>query len=155
MNSVTSIREQSDLCGDAAQLAPELLTMQGVNYELMPVVRMTAPENWVQVPIPEWPVDDELFTSVIMLFGFIPLDLHRFGLRAVSWNGFSESSSSLVMKAWRHDRVIESLGTLVRVTDSVEFSPRLSFLGPILSPLYRQVFKHRHQRLRRKYPLAA
>ena len=129
--------------------------MEGVNYELMPVVRMTAPAKWLQAPIPEWSVDDYLFTSVIMLFGFIPLDLHRFGLLEVSWNGFSESSSSLVMKNWRHDRVIENLGTVVRVTDSVDFSPRLRALGPILSPLYRQVFKHRHRRLRRKYPAPA
>ena len=149
--TVYSIYVQSRVPGDAATIASELLTMQGVNYELMPITRMTAPRVWRETPIPEWPVQEHLFDSVLLLFGILPFDRHRFGLLETGPSGFSESSSSLFMKAWRHDRVIEDQGGVVRVTDSVQFEPRVKLLGALVSPIYETVFRHRHKRLTRKF----
>ena len=46
---------------------------------------------------------------------------------------------------------IEKTDNGTRVTDSVDFQPRLAVLGAILEPIYRRVFAHRHKRLQRKY----
>ncbi|WP_290537229.1 hypothetical protein [Alcanivorax sp.] len=46
----------------------ELLTMRGVNRELSPIIRMTAPADWSSKPIFEWPTGKELFSSWILLF---------------------------------------------------------------------------------------
>lgn len=148
---MTPIHEESLLDGDDANIAAELLSIAGVNYELMPLVRMTAPAQWRQTPIAHWPETAHVFNSVLLLFGFIPIDLHRFGLLATGPRGFRESSNSLIMRSWRHDRTIEARETGVRVIDRVEFEPRLRLLGVLLTPVYRQVFRHRHRRLRRKY----
>ncbi len=152
---MTAINLQSNLDSDPAHLASELLTMDGVNHELMPLVRMTAPRAWRQKPLPEWPAESYLFTSVILVFGVIPVDLHRFGLLSTGWHGFLESSTSLVMRTWRHERIIEKIHGGARVTDRVEFQSRLAVLGAILRPIYRQVFEHRHKRLRKRYGVRA
>ena len=60
-------------------------------------------------------------------------------------------SDSLVMKLWQHQRKIEDLGKQVRVTDIVKFQPKLRIIGFLLAPIYEQVFKHRHKRIRKKY----
>jgi hypothetical protein len=148
---MTPINIQSNLGSDPTFLASELLTMDGVNHELMPLVKMTAPRSWRQKPLPEWPVENRLFTRVILLLGIIPVDLHRFGLLSTGRHGFLESSTSLVMKTWRHERIIEKIEGGARVADRVEFQPRLAVLGAILQPIYRQVFEHRHKRLRKRY----
>ena len=146
-----SINVQSEIDGEAKQIAPELLTMGGVNYELMPMVKMTAPEKWYKSPIYEWPESGYIFSSVILLFGFIPVDLHKFGLLDTSLEGIRESSTSLIIKSWRHDRVIEDLGKTVRVIDILEIQPKVKTLAVILAPIYEQIFKHRHKRLKQKY----
>lgn len=150
-----AIHIQSELNSGPTRLAAELLSLNGVNYELMPLVKMTAPRAWRQRPVPEWPASDYLFSSVILLFGIIPVDLHRFGLLNTDKQGFSEVSTSLVMQTWRHERIIEKTGGGARVTDRVEFQPRLALLAAVLRPIYRRVFEHRHRRLRQRYGAGA
>ena len=59
------------------------LTMSGVNAELRPLVRMTAPAPWATRPIFDWPEQKLLFTSWILLLGVLPIDRHAFSLRSV------------------------------------------------------------------------
>lgn len=61
----------------------ELLTMRGVNKELGPLIRMTAPSEWSDRPIYEWPVGRVLFSSWILLFGIIPIDRHKFFFQSI------------------------------------------------------------------------
>ncbi|MEO0367937.1 MAG: hypothetical protein AAF197_04020 [Pseudomonadota bacterium] len=136
---------------DAKSLYADLLTMNGVNYELIPLVRMTAPSRWAEKPIQLWPIDEALFTSVILLFGIIPVDLHRFKLLGVNGSGFEECSCSLVNEEWRHSRTIKEVegGSLVK--DQVTFIPKIRFVGKIMKPIYEAIFKHRHKRLVSRY----
>ena len=138
------------------QLNPDdvdgLLTMRGVNRELHPFIRMTAPSDWSGKAIFEWPTGKVLFASWILLFGFFPIDRHRFFFQHIDrQRGFSEESSSLTNKLWRHQRDIDSNGASCRITDTVEFQCRLPFLVYVLGPVYHLVFKHRHRVLRSCY----
>lgn len=125
--------------------------MAGVNYELLPIVRMTAPATWANRAIDDWPTGEHLFTSTLLLFSLIPIDLHRFTLLEVHDTGFRETSSSLVNAQWNHSRTLEVQETGVLVRDVVEYVPRLRFLGGLMLPIYRFVFRHRHRRLKKQY----
>jgi hypothetical protein len=128
------------------------LTLAGVNRELGPMIRMSAPAQWRDRPISEWPEERELFKSWIFLFGALPIDRHSFRLRSVvPGRGFSEASSSLVMKHWGHRRFVAGIEGGCRVTDAVEFDTRIPLLGHVLKPLYWLAFRLRHRNLARLY----
>ena len=128
------------------------LTMDGVNAELSPLVRMTAPGSFLARSIPEWPVKQPLFSSWILLLGFLPVDRHSFFLEAVNpHQGFSERSTSWVNKCWCHERKVVSYKSGWRVTDTVKFRSRIPFVDVLLKPTYRLVFWCRHMNLRRRY----
>lgn len=128
------------------------LTMDGVNAELGPLVHMTAPESFLGHSILEWPVKRQLFSSWILLFGFLPIDRHRFFFAAINPNeGFSERSTSWTNKRWCHDRSVVTLQSGCRVKDTVNYRSRIPFLDVLLKPAYRLVFRWRHRNLRRRY----
>jgi len=123
-----------------------LLTMKGVNKELSPLIRMTAPSEWSDRAISEWPTGRTLFSSWILLFGVIPIDRHSFFFQSIDrQRGFVEESSSLTNRLWCHSREIDWSGSSCRITDTVEFQCRLPLLGYLLAPVYRFVFRHRHK----------
>ena len=145
---------ESSLSADHAQLAQDLFTMQGVNAELSPIVRMTAPAAWAGRSIAEWPTREVLFTSTILLFGLLPIDRHRFMLESIQPHAFQETSSSLVNRAWNHQRTIQQDDTYCVVRDVVEYVPRVALLGALMAPIYAAIFRHRHRRLKAKYGAA-
>ena len=129
-----------------------LLTMDGVNRELSPLLRMTVPPEWSNIAIFEWPTERVLFSSWILLFGIFPIDRHKFFFQSTDRHrGFAEESKSLTNKRWHHRRDIDRNGASCRVTDTVEFQCRLPLLAYFLAPCYRFVFKHRHKVLRSCY----
>lgn len=126
-----------------------LLTMEGVNRELRPLIRMTAPSGWSRKPVSEWPVGKTLFSSWILLFGVIPVDRHTFFFQSTDGQGgFTETSRSCTNKLWQHQREIVRSDASCRVTDTVEFECRVAVLAYVLAPIYRLIFRHRHRVLR-------
>ncbi|MBK8973407.1 MAG: hypothetical protein IPM37_19380 [Hahellaceae bacterium] len=136
---------------EAETLATDLLCMSGVNDELAPFIRMTTPKSWNSKPISEWPIGKELFSSVILVCGLIPIDMHHFKFQKVGKDGFQESSRSLVNRVWAHERTIVACGPDAKVRDTVFFESRLGWLGHLLTPVYRWIFARRHKRLKAKY----
>lgn len=132
-------------------LASDLLTMQGVNFELSPILKMTCPQNWAAKPISQWPENCELFTSKILMCGFFPVDLHRFKFQSVHCMGFKESSRSLFNSHWSHERTILKTNSGAEVKDVILYENKLGILGYLFMPLYKSVFSHRHKRLKHKY----
>jgi hypothetical protein len=127
-------------------------TMKSVNWELSPIVRMTALKEWRSCPINQWEVGCLLFKSWILLFGIIPIDRHSFKLRRIyEGSGFLESSSSWVNKEWLHERRTTVRGSGCTITDHVTVVGRFPMLTNLLMPVYRFIFRHRHRRLRRNY----
>jgi hypothetical protein len=141
----------SDLAVDVDVILATL-TLGGVNAELWPLVRMTAPAAFTQRPLQEWPEGQHLFNSWILLFGILPVDRHAFFLQSVvPGKGFVETSSSTLNALWQHERTIVPITAGCRVTDIVEYRCRLPLLGFLLKPLYQLVFWCRHRYLRSRY----
>jgi ligand-binding SRPBCC domain-containing protein len=118
-------------------------TLAGVNDELRPLVRMTAPSR-------DATIDDAPFTSVMLAGGLLPFDLHFLKIAEVRERGFLERSSSLLQRRWEHERTVEPEGQGSRVTDRVTFEPRLPGAAVVTTPLVAKVFEHRHKRLTRR-----
>lgn len=126
-------------------------TLAGVNAELMPLLRMTAPANSYQLPFTQAARQQPLFASWLLLFGILPFDRHQLQLDEVWEGGFRENSSSLIHRYWRHERIITPDNGGAVLSDTLEFEPRLSSLGYLLLPLVRMIFTHRHHYLRQQF----
>jgi hypothetical protein len=144
---------QSDLAIEPSKFWAKT-SMDSVNWELAPIVRMTAPNEWKNCPIDRWEVGRELFKSWILLFGFIPIDRHSFRLEEIcAESGFRECSSSWMNREWNHERRTVARRGGCTVMDRVAVAGRIPMLWALLMPIYKFVFRHRHRRLRRKYGL--
>ena len=65
--------------------------------------------------------------------------------------GFFERARLASQRLWEHERRIEPAGEACVVVDRVCHEPRLPFGERVQSALIRQVFLHRHRRLRRRF----
>ncbi|WP_284380908.1 hypothetical protein [Litoribrevibacter albus] len=149
--TMISFELQSKLDESADTLSKALLTMGGVNNELGPYIRMSAPARWSSMSLADWPTNEVLFTSWITLFGVLPIDLHRFKFEETNEQGFKETSSSLMNRAWHHSRLITELDEGCLVTDTVQYQSKLGPVGRLFLPVYKAIFKHRHRRLISRY----
>lgn len=137
----------STLKQDANTVRKNIFTMKGVNAELYPFIKMTAPNDYITKSILEWPKNEFLFNSVLLLGGVIPIDLHRFKFVALGQHGFEEDSCTLMNKRWNHKREIVTSRDGCVVTDRVSYEPRIALVGKLLKPVYQFIFKHRHKKL--------
>ena len=127
-------------------------TLQEVNTELAPWVRMTAPAEWRDRPLREWPSGRTLFKSWVLLFGLLPVDLHYFFLQSVDpQSGFEERSSSVMNRRWVHIRRIVPVPGGCSIIDHLTVEPRIPMFGAVLVPVYEAIFRSRHRRLLQKY----
>lgn len=129
------------------------MTMDAVNAELSPLVRMSVPGRWRRAPLDQWVPGKVLFRSVILLFGFVPVDLHSLRLEALypDQRGFLECSHSWCNRLWQHERTTTPTAAGCIVRDTVTVEGRIPLVAKLLLPIYRLVFRHRHQRLKTLY----
>lgn len=125
--------------------------MAGVNYELGPLLKMSAPDMWESKALNLWPTNQDLFSSNILLLNTIPIDRHTFFFHSIDSFRFNEQSKSILNKSWSHERKIEHKGSGSVIKDTIIFKSRLSVLGFLFTPIYKAVLKHRHNRLKTKY----
>ncbi|MBK7869863.1 MAG: hypothetical protein IPJ74_03810 [Saprospiraceae bacterium] len=147
---VFSFEIKSELNANPTQVWQDIFNMKAVNRELSPYARMTYPKDI------DWSKSLEtkqvLFSSWILLFGFIPVDQHFLRFEEINpGQGFHEYSYSIMHHFWRHKRNLEEKEGKTILKDVVEFAPQAALLGPILRELYKLVFRKRHQYLRKKY----
>ena len=143
--------------------APEVVwdritTIQGVNDELAPILRMTHPPGLDRLP-DDAPTGVRLFRSWVLLFGVIPVDYDDLTLvRIEPGQGFLESSQLMTARRWEHERTLEPLAGGTLLSDRIAFEPRIRPFGPVLFRVTRALFAHRHRRLRARFggrPVAA
>lgn len=137
----------SDISAPMTEVWQKVSTMQGVNDELAPLVRMSAPADLRRLPFTQAPLKQPLFASWVLLFGVLPFDRHQLRLDEVWEGGFRENSSSLIHRTWRHEHVIIPHNGSCTLKDTVRFEPRVPLLGYILLPVVRLIFRHRHKQL--------
>jgi ligand-binding SRPBCC domain-containing protein len=140
------------------QAAPDAVwaaisTMDGVNYELAPLVRMTCPREAGGGTIEQAPLGTCAFHSYLLLLGVLPFDRHALTLLALQpGDGFVEDSTSLLQRRWRHERRIRPTPAGgCRITDELLFVPRIGLLEPLVCRIVQRVFTHRHRRLRQRF----
>ena len=123
----------------------------GINHELMPLLRMTVPRNARTLDAATIPIGREAFRSWVFLFGVIPFDYDDLTLvRLDPGKGFLERSTMLSQRTWEHERTLEPVGEGTRVTDRLRFEPRFP-PGLLHRAFVARVFRHRHRRLRRYF----
>ena len=127
-------------------------TFEGVNHELRPLMRMTAPASVRALDPSDVVLGERIFRSWVLLFGVLPIDFDDLTLvRLEPGRGFHERSRMLSMRVWEHERTLEPSGTGCRIRDRLSFEPRLPGMGPLLERFIRATFAHRHRRLRRQF----
>ena len=124
--------------------------MKNVNAELSPFIHMTFPKDRTEISDALIvPTNTVLFTSVLLLFRWIPIDLHFLCLdRVEEGTAFYENSYTLLNRYWKHTRILTERMGKVYVLDDVHFSPRLPLIGYFLLPVIRYIFKNRHHNLK-------
>lgn len=126
--------------------------MKNVNAELMPFAKMTYPAAMSEIGNNEVPLQQVLFKSVILLFGFLPIDLHYLRLAKIDFGtAFYEDSYSLQHHYWKHTRTISERNGKTFVKDELHFAPRVSFLGYAFLSVYRMIFRNRHKNLSKHF----
>lgn len=150
----------SHLRSSAAKVWSRASTMDGVNDELRPLLRMTTPNTVGSGGVIQLDRPIE-FPSWLLALRVLPFDRHRLRVERViaidegtgGEHGFDERSTSLLQRAWVHSRRITPdpfQGGCI-VTDHLEVAPRLRLARPIVRFVVPRLFEHRHRRLRKRY----
>lgn len=128
-------------------------TMDGVNAELRPFVRMTHPADLQSLADVEVEPGEVILRSWLLAGGVVPFDRHALAFeRLVDGEGFDEESTSWLQRRWRHERrVIDHGDGTCTVTDHLVVEPRLGILRPVAHRTVRFLFDHRHRRLAARF----
>jgi ligand-binding SRPBCC domain-containing protein len=149
---VMSLRtfQQTSVVGAPADAVWRRVTnFEGINAELMPVMRMRVPHAHRDTTVATVPVGVPLGRAWIFYFGFLPLDYDDLMITELEpGSHFQEVSTMLSMRRWEHRRELRDVdGARTEVTDTIGFEPRLPLLAGVLEPVLRRIFAHRHRRL--------
>jgi len=143
---------RSHLEEDADAVWATVTTAEGVNDELRPVLRMTAPRNLREHGLAAVEVGQRICRSWVLLLGVVPIDYDDITLvRLDPPRSFLERSSMLSQRVWEHERTIEPTPRGCVLTDRVRYLPRLPVPDVLLRACYRAIFRHRHRRLQRRF----
>ena len=147
--------QRSRVAAPCAVVWERIATKHGINAELMPLAAMTFPADWEKLGVEDATAGLTGFCSILLLFGMLPIDLHRFAFLSIApGDGFLEASSSLIHRSWIHERRLATVPGGTEITDRVGYACRLPGLGLVLKPIIRFVFRHRHRRLIRQFGAA-
>ncbi len=114
---------------------------------------MTVPRSLRERTLDDVPLGEPLGRSWVLLFGVIPFDYDDLMLaERERGRRFLETSSTLSMARWEHERVIAARDGVCEITDTLRFEPRSPVSNsPLIRRLMRSVvtaiFRHRHRRL--------
>lgn len=156
----------------AGEVWARVSTMDGVNDELLPWIRMTHPSTLTDLrTAPPEMIGRTAFRSVLLAGGIVPIDLHSLRLVSVEdredgedrdgvgdegGGSFVEESTTLLQRRWRHERDVDPVDDdNCVVTDRLLVEPRLPFARPIVARVVPWLFGHRHRVLTDRYGLGA
>lgn len=144
------IEVRSALAASADEVWAHASTMEGVNRELAPWVRMTVPRAARGKRLADVTPGREAFASVLLAFGLVPFDVHHLTLDRVLERGFDEESWSWLQRRWRHERRVEPAASGCVVVDRVTVAPRWAPTS-VVERAVRRLFEARHRHLRARF----
>jgi ligand-binding SRPBCC domain-containing protein len=142
--------ERSPLRASAATVWAHATSLAGINAELAPYLKMTAPPGVTGIDESQFVLGRPLGRSTLLLLGLLPID--RMDVTLVELEPgrrFLERSAVRSQRLWQHERTVVPDGDGCALTDRIDFEPRL--LGPLVAAFMRRVFRNRHQVLRRTF----
>lgn len=144
------IEERSRLAAPPDAVWAHATSMDGVNAELAPWVRMSVPAVARGKSIGDVPLGEEAFASWLLAFGVLPFDLHHLTLVERGERSFVEESWSWMQKRWRHERTVTPIEGGCEVVDRLTVAPRLA-PSVVVKPLVARTFAGRHHVLRARF----
>ncbi|EHP40171.1 hypothetical protein OR16_27227 [Cupriavidus basilensis OR16] len=109
----------------ASQAWQRATTSGGINDELFPWLRMTAPPAMRGKAIDELPLGERLGRSWLLAFGMLPVEVDDIMLAEVGPGyRFKETSRMLSMRSWVHERTIQDTPGGCEVHDRLTFELR-------------------------------
>ncbi len=127
-------------------------SFEGINYELGPVLRMTAPREVRATGLDGVVIGERLCRSWVLLFGVLPVEYDDITIERIEPpRGFLERSPMLSQREWEHERTIEPADGGCVITDSIRWVPRLPAPEALVRRIVAATFGHRHKRLRRRH----
>lgn len=137
------------------------VTLAGVNDELAPILRMTAPRRLRGATIADLEPGVPAGRSWIMLAGILPVDYDDLCLAEIEPpRRFLERSRTSSMRSWQHERVVEPLSSSTSaLTDNLKFElraplDRVPGSAGLAERIVAGLFRHRHRRLVRLHGAA-
>lgn len=142
----------TDLASPPATVWQHITSIDGVNGELMPLMRMTVPRALRGATLDDLPLGQRAGRSWILLFGVIPIDYDDMTIAERGpGHRFFEQSTMLTQSQWTHERTVEGMPRGSRVTDRLTWQGRVRPLGAVYRFVIPIVFGHRHRRLRKRF----
>ena len=141
------------LAAPAATVWERATELDGVNEELRPWVRMTAPAGLRGRRISDLEPGVPAGRCWLLLGGFLPVDYDELMLVEVEESRrFLERSRMLTMEVWQHERLVEPADAGCTVTDRLTFRlrgplARLPGSKLLARAIVGALFRHRHRRL--------
>ena len=146
------VERTTEIAAPADAVWARVTSVEGVNHELGPWMRMTVPRGAKGIEsIEELPLGRAVGRSWVLLLGVLPFDYDDLTLveRGPGMR-FLERSPMGSMRLWQHERSVEPAGDgTCTVTDRLTFEPKLRAGGRVARALVERIFRHRHRRLAR------
>ena len=139
--------EQRSIVDAAIDVVWDRVTsLDGINFELMPLMAMRPPYSGMSVATVE--VGQPVGRFDVRLFGVLPFDYDDMTIIAMEpGRSFHERSTMRTARAWEHERTLTSLdGGQTEIHDRLSFTPRVPGTGRIQAWIVARVFRHRHRR---------
>lgn len=146
----------SDLAATPEVVWRHITTMDGVNDEMRPLLRMTVPAGLAGARIDDLAVGHRAGRSWLLLFGVLPVDFDDLMIAEQGpGHRFREESTMLTQARWEHERSVEATAPGCRVTDTLNWQGRVAPLGALYRLAVPVLFGHRHRRLRKRFGVTA
>lgn len=154
VSSVRSVARSVALAAPAERVWVRATSIEGVNAELRPVLRMTVPRGMRGASIGDLEPGVPAGRSWLLLGGILPVDYDDLCLAEVDPpRRFLERSRMASMELWQHERTVEPRGERGCVlTDTLSFRLRRPLAAipgayALTARIVAALFAHRHRRL--------
>ena len=103
---MTDVEVSTVVPAPQAAVWDRVASVAGVNHELGPLVRMTAPQHVDRIALEAVPLERLWFRSKVLILG-VPLDYDDLTIVQLEpGRRFLERSSMRSMRVWQHERVL-------------------------------------------------
>jgi ligand-binding SRPBCC domain-containing protein len=142
----------TDLSASPDAVWQRVTTPDGINDELLPLMRMTIPRALRSATVADVTVGERLGRCWMLLFSVIPVDFDDLTIAELGpGRRFLERSTMLTQSAWTHERTVESSNSGSRVTDRLTWQGRNAVFGGMYKVAVPILFRNRHRKLRRHF----